>query len=86
MFEEWIALHFPDRAKRILGRVRELHGGKLYESAFGTRMTGQGIWAQQLKQRITIARARLGLDGVRVPLRRDLFRPPVRIGDQMSLF
>ena len=86
LFEEWANLHFPDRARRILGRVRELHGGQLYEAAFGTRMTGQGVWAQQMKQRITIARARLGLDGVRMPLRRDLFKPPVRIGDQLSLF
>lgn len=86
LFEEWVNLHFPDRAKRILGRVRELHGGALYEAKFGTRMTGQGIWAQQMKQRMAIARARLGLDGVRMPLRRDLFKVPARKGDQLSLF
>ena len=86
LFEDWVNVHFPDRAKRILGRVRELHGGQLYEAKFGTRMTGQGIWAQQMKQRMAIARARLGLDGVRMPLRRDLFKVPPRKGDQLSLF
>lgn len=86
LFEDWVQTHFPDRAARILGRVRELHGGALYEAKFGTRMTGQGIWAQQMKQRLSIARARLGLDGVRIPLRRDLFCVPARKGDQLSLF
>ncbi|MBU2993559.1 PA0069 family radical SAM protein [Octadecabacter sp. 1_MG-2023] len=86
LFEEWAQVHFPDRANRIMNRVRELHGGKLYEADFGTRMTGQGIWAQQMKQRLTIARSRYGLDGVRMPLRRDLFSVPPRKGDQMSLF
>lgn len=86
LFEEWAQVHFPDRAARIMGRVRDLHGGKIYESNFGTRMTGQGVWAQQMKQRLTIARARLGLDGVRIPLRRDLFMVPPRKGDQLSLF
>lgn len=86
LFEEWVNLHFPDRAKRIMGRVRELHGGKVYEAKFGTRMTGQGIWAQQMAQRIAVARKRLGLDAKRAPLRCDLFAPPARKGDQLSLF
>lgn len=86
LFEEWARVHFPDRADRIMNRVRELHGGKVYEANFGTRMTGQGIWAQQMKQRLTIARSRYGLDRARVPLRRDLFAVPPRKGDQLSLF
>lgn len=86
LFEEWAHLHFPDRAARILGRVRELHGGKLYEAKFGTRMTGQGIWAQQMRQRLDIARKRLGLDQRLPKLRCDLFKPPVQLGDQLSLF
>ena len=86
LFEDWVHVHFPDRAARILGRVRELHGGKLYEAKFGQRMTGQGIWAQQMKQRLSIARTRLGMDGLRMPLRCDLFKLPPRKGDQLSLF
>ncbi len=86
LFEEWAHVHFPDRAARILGRVRELHGGKLYEAKFGTRMTGQGIWAEQMRQRLDIARKRLGLDQKLPKLRCDLFKPPVQVGDQLSLF
>ena len=86
LFEEWVRQHFPDRAERVLNRVRELHGGKLYEPEFGTRMTGQGIWAQQMAQRLRIARKRFGLAEDRAPLRTDLFAPPLARGDQLSLF
>lgn len=86
LFEEWLHLHFPDRAARVLGRVRELHGGKLYEANFGTRMTGQGIWAEQMQARLNIARKRLGLAARLPPLRCDLFAPPSKVGDQLSLF
>lgn len=86
IFEEWVHVHFPDRAKRILGRIRDLHGGALYESSFGTRMTGQGIWAQQMAARLKVARHRNGLSEDRVPLRCDLFAPPLAHGDQLSLF
>lgn len=86
LFEDWVQEHFPDRAKRILGRVRELHGGKLYDAEFGKRMTGQGIWAQQMAARLQIARKRLGLNKNLAPLRSDLFAPPLQVGDQLSLF
>ncbi len=86
LFEDWARTHFPDRAERILGRVRELHGGKLYEAQFGTRMTGQGIWANQMRARLTVARKRLGLADRLPSLRTDLFEIPFERGDQMSLF
>jgi DNA repair photolyase len=86
LFEEWVQARFPDRAARILGRVRALHGGKLYEAAFSTRMTGQGIWAEQMAQRLVIARKRCGLADRLPCLRCDLFRAPAQVGDQLSLF
>jgi len=86
LFEDWVQHHFPDRAKRVLNRVRELHGGQLYEAKFGTRMTGQGIWANQMRARMTIARDRLGLADRLTALRTDLFQPPFARGDQLALF
>lgn len=86
LFEEWAHRHFPDRAARIIGRVRALHGGALYEPTFGSRMTGQGIWADQMRARLKIARRRLGLARRLPELRCDLFAPPLEVGDQMSLF
>jgi DNA repair photolyase len=86
LFRDWLEEAFPDRAKRIMGRVRELHGGQDYDPEFGRRMTGQGEWARLNKLRFDLAVTRLGLARQLPPLRCDLFKLPARAGDQMSLF
>ena len=86
LFRGWLEATFPDRAARVMGRVRELHGGRDYDPAFGTRMTGQGLWADLIRKRADLARRRLGLDSGLPPLRTDLFQPPPRAGDQLVLF
>lgn len=55
LFQEWLQAHFPERAERVMNRVRDLHGGKDYNPAFGERMRGQGVWADLLRQRFTKA-------------------------------
>ncbi len=86
LFQDWLAAHYPDRAAKVMARVREMHGGQDYDPAFGRRMTGEGLWAELLAQRFQKAVARLGL-ATRLPaLRCDLFQPPARAGDQLSLF
>jgi DNA repair photolyase len=84
LFQDWIEETYPDRAARIMGRVRELHGGKTYDPAFGRRMTGQGEWAAVMRQRFRLAARKLGLDRSLPPLRTDLFARPPRVGDQLS--
>ncbi|WP_085880337.1 PA0069 family radical SAM protein [Roseisalinus antarcticus] len=86
LFRDWVAEAFPDRADRIMGRVRELHGGRDYDPEFGRRMSGQGIWADLMKQRFAVALRRSGLRRDAAPLRCDLFRVPPKPGDQLSLF
>lgn len=86
LFQDWVHTHYPDRAARIMGRVRELHGGKDYDPAFGTRMTGQGEWARLIRQRFQMATKRLGLDRSLPALRSDLFEVPPKPGDQLTLF
>jgi DNA repair photolyase len=68
LFQDWLQQHVPDRAARIMARIREMRGGKDNESSFGSRMTGTGIWAQLLRQRFHKATARLGLNRHRVEL------------------
>lgn len=86
LFREWAETHFPDRAARIMGRVRELHGGQDYDPDWGKRMTGQGVFSDLFAHRFEIACRRLGLDRDLPNLRTDLFRRPPRTGDQLSLF
>jgi DNA repair photolyase len=86
LFRDWLQHTFPDRAARVMGRVRELHGGRDYDPAFGTRMRGQGLWADLIHRRAALARKRLGLNEDLPPLRCDLFKPPTGSGSQLSLF
>ncbi|MFC3180698.1 PA0069 family radical SAM protein [Cypionkella sinensis] len=86
LFQEWLAEHVPDRAAKVMGRVRALHGGMDYDPAFGKRMRGEGPWADLLARRFRVAVDRLGLS-VKLPaMRCDLFAVPARPGDQLTLF
>ncbi len=62
LFKDWLAAHFPDRADRVMSRVRDMRGGKDYDSSFATRMKGEGLWADLLRQRFHKAVRRLGLN------------------------
>jgi DNA repair photolyase len=62
LFKDWLAAHFPDRADRVMSRVRDMRGGKDYDSSFAHRMKGEGLWADLLKQRFAKATRRLGLN------------------------
>ena len=86
LFREWVAARFPDRAEKIMARVREVHGGRDYDPAWGKRMRGEGVWSDLIARRFAVAVARLGLDAAVPPLRADLFAVPGRAGDQLSLF
>ncbi|MBK1662415.1 PA0069 family radical SAM protein [Paracraurococcus ruber] len=63
LFEEWLRLHVPDRAARVLALVRETRGGKAYDSRWGVRQTGEGPYADMLAGRFKVAAARHGLTG-----------------------
>ena len=86
LFREWLNEHYPDRAARVMSHVRAMHGGKDYDAKWGQRMRGTGPYAALVARRFARAAARLGLDAPLPPLRTDLFRPPARAGDQLSLF
>ncbi|HRN08466.1 MAG TPA: radical SAM protein, partial [Ottowia sp.] len=86
LFQEWLAAHFPDRAARVMARVRDMRGGRDYQAQFGRRMQGEGVWADLLAQRFAAACTRLGLNGERRGvLDCSQFRPPPLNGQQ-SLF
>jgi DNA repair photolyase len=86
LVQEWLATHYPDRAERIMARLRDMHGGKEYDAGWHKRMRGEGPYAEMVAQRFDLAVKRLGLTRAGVPLRCDLFRPPSEKGDQLSLF
>ena len=76
IFQRWLDQHFPERAARVMARVREMRGGRDYDARFGSRMRGEGVWAQLLNQRFHKACARYGLNRQRVELDLTKFRKP----------
>ncbi len=86
LFREWLEVHYPQRAARIMGRIQEMRGGKDYDADFATRMKGQGVWAQLIRQRFELATARLGFNQVREQLDLSQFRPASAAKGQGSLF
>ena len=61
LFQQWLQAHFPDRAQRVMNRVRDMRGGKDYDATFGKRMSGEGLWADLIRQRFDVAVNRLGI-------------------------
>ncbi|MDR6451817.1 PA0069 family radical SAM protein [Variovorax paradoxus] len=85
LFKQWLELHYPQRADRIMARIHEMRGGKDYDADFATRMKGSGLWADLIRQRFEKAANRIGFNRERIALDLGAFRPPGAAG-QGSLF
>jgi len=87
IFREWLAEHYPDRAKHVMSLINQSRGGKDYDSAFGTRMRGTGPYAELLRTRFELAKRKLGFADAdeRYELNTQLFRPPKPDTPQLSL-
>ncbi len=83
VFLEWLDRRFPGKKNRILARIRDVRGGQLNDSAFGVRMTGEGIFAEQIRALFRAAARRHGLDRPMPPLSAAAFRRPG--GSQLEL-
>lgn len=84
VFSAWLDQFLPERKDLILGRVRELRGGNLNDSDFGTRMRGSGPLADQIEQLLAVSKRRSGFDAIRKPLSTAAFRR--RLPGQPELF
>ena len=84
LFAAWLARHRPERAERVLARVREARGGQLNDPRFGSRMRGEGRYAAQLRDLFALQRRRLGLAAASPELSTKHFRTPG--GSQLGLF
>ena len=59
VWREWLELHYPERATHVMSLLQQMRGGKDYDSGFGTRMRGEGPFAQLIAQRFAKAYRRL---------------------------
>jgi DNA repair photolyase len=85
LFADWLEAHYPDRRARVLNRVRDVRGGRLYRAEFGSRMRGHGPYADQIRQLFESSRRRAGLADGGASLSTASFRRPPADG-QLGLF
>jgi DNA repair photolyase len=86
LFRDWLAAHYPDRAKHVMSLINQARGGKDYDSRFGIRMRGTGPYAELLEKRFEVASRKLGFSHSeeRQNLNTRAFRPPTS-SPQLSL-
>ncbi|WP_156635420.1 PA0069 family radical SAM protein [Methylobacterium sp. Leaf123] len=83
---DWFSEHYPGRKAHVFSLLSGARGGKAYDAAFGTRMIGQGPYADLIRRRFALAKRRLGYPDEPVRQTTELFRRPERAGDQLALF
>ena len=86
LFREWLMANYPDRYRHVFTLIRDMRGGRDYDSQWGTRMKGTGPMAWMIGRRFEIACEKLGLNKRRSKLTTDHFAKPERSGQQLSLF
>ncbi len=85
LFKEWLEVHYPMKAEHVMSLIHQMRGGRDYDSNFGTRHRGTGIFAELIARRFQLACERLGFNRAQPPLDTGCFRPP-RAGSQLDLF
>jgi DNA repair photolyase len=86
LFKEWLEANYPDRATHVFKLIRDMRGGKDYDSTWGKRMTGSGPYAWMIGRRFEAACERLGLNEEMTSLTTEHFQAPMRGAEQLSLF
>lgn len=84
LFEQWLTQHFPDRKEKVLNRIRTIRGGKLNDPRYGSRMRGEGIFAEQIEAMFSVACRTAGIMNRRPNLSTAAFKRPA--GPQLSFF
>lgn len=74
LFDEWLREHYPDRYEKVMGRIRSVRGGQLNDSDFNSRLSGTGIYAEQIKALCKVTQKKVGLAPRIQPLNCEAFR------------
>jgi DNA repair photolyase len=85
LFREWLIANFPDRYRHVFKLIRDMRGGKDYDSTFGKRQTGEGPIAWMIGRRFEAACEKHGLNKNKTRLTTEHFSPPRNQMEQLSL-
>lgn len=81
LFIDWLTQHYPERKDKVLSRIKEIRGGELYKADFGTRMRGEGVYAEQIRAMFKLSTQKLGLNQSRLSLSCEHFRKDPKQGE-----
>jgi DNA repair photolyase len=84
LFREWLSVHYPDRADKVMAIIRSIRDGKDNDPGFFSRMKPSGVWTDLFRARFRIACKRLGINKMELQLDCSNFRRP-SVDGQMSL-
>ena len=84
LFREWLDVHYPERAGKVMSIVRSIRGGRDNDPDFFTRMKPSGVWADLFRARFNVACRKAGIGKAKFELDCSRFRPP-EVGGQMRL-
>jgi DNA repair photolyase len=76
LFEAWLSAHRPARKDKVLNRIRAIRGGRLNDPRFGSRMTGEGIFAEQIRDLFSLTCRKANIEGRGPNLSTAAFRRP----------
>jgi hypothetical protein len=76
LFEEWLGIHLPFQKEKILGRIRELRGGKLNDPNFKSRMRAEGPYADHMRRLFEVSCRKAGMNSPKPVLTAEFFRRP----------
>jgi len=85
LFREWLDTHYPLKADHVLNMIRDIRGGRDNDPAFGSRLRGQGVFADMIARRFRKACRDLGLNRPRTALDTGAFIAPAPPGTQLHL-
>ena len=86
LVKNWLNTHFPLKADHVMNRMRDTRGGKEYDSTFGVRMRGTGLYAELMQKRFHLACKKFELNKKNIELDCSQFCVPLKSGDQLALF
>ena len=84
LFREWLDVHYPDRAGKVMSIVQSIRGGRDNDPNFFSRMNPQGVWADLFRARFRLASKKAGIGKAKFELDCSKFRRP-EVGGQMRL-
>jgi DNA repair photolyase len=85
LFQEWLRTHAPLKVEHVMARIRDLRGGSHNDPRFGSRMRGEGVYADLFRKRFEVACRRYGFNRERVELDTNRFIPPGPPRAQLAL-